>query len=60
MVQVLQNPQQCVELMHLYITRTEVLTLLPTDLRLRIALAPPIEDKVENHSDHSIDSGLQL
>jgi hypothetical protein len=60
MVQVLQNPQQCAELMQLCITRTEVLTLLPADLRLRIAPAPPTEDEVETRSDHSTGSGLPL
>jgi hypothetical protein len=60
MVQVLQNPQQCAELMQLCITRTEVLTLLPADLRLRIAPAPPTEEEVETRSDHSTGSGLPL
>jgi hypothetical protein len=41
MEQVLQNPQQCVELMQLYIARIEVMTLLLAELRLRIIPAPP-------------------
>jgi hypothetical protein len=60
MEQVLQNPQQCAELMQLCIARTEVLTLLPADLRLRIAPVPPMEEEVETRSDHSMASGLPL
>jgi hypothetical protein len=60
MEQVLQNPQQCADLMQLYINRIEVLTLLPEDIRLRIALAPPMEEEVETHSDHSMASRLPL
>jgi hypothetical protein len=61
MEQVLQNPQQCEELMKLCITRTEVLsTLLPEDLRLRIALVPPMEEEVETCSDYSMANGLPL
>jgi hypothetical protein len=60
MEQVLQNPQQCAELMQLCITRAEVLTLLPEDLRLRIAPVPHTEEEVETHSDHSMASRLPL
>lgn len=60
MEQVLQNPQQCVELMQLCIARTKVLTLFPTELRLRIVPAPPMEEEVETHSDHSTASGIPL
>jgi hypothetical protein len=60
MEQVLQNPQQCAELMQLCIARTKVLTLFPAELRLRIAPVPPMEEEVETHSDHSTGSGLPL
>jgi hypothetical protein len=60
MEQVLQNPQQCAELMQLCIARTEVLTLFPAELRLRIAPVPPMEEEVETRSDHSMASGLPL
>jgi hypothetical protein len=56
----LQNPQQCAKLMQLYITRIEVLTLLPEDLRLRIAPAPPMEEEVETRSNHSTTTGIPL
>jgi hypothetical protein len=57
---VLQNTQQCTDLMQLCIARTKVLTLFPTNLRLRIAPIPPMEEEVETHSDHSMASGLPL
>jgi hypothetical protein len=60
MEQVLQNPQQCAELMQLCIARTEVLTLFPAELRLRITPVPPTEEEVETRSDHSMASGLPL
>jgi hypothetical protein len=60
MERVLQNPQQCTELMQLCIARTKVLTLFPTMLRLRIAPVPPTEEEVETRSDHSMASGLPL
>jgi hypothetical protein len=60
MEQVLQNPQQCAELMQLCIARTKVLTLFPAELRLRITPVPPMEEEVETRSDHSTGSGLPL
>jgi hypothetical protein len=60
MEQVLQNAQQCAELMHLCITRTELLMLLPEELRLRITPMPPTKEEVETHSDHSTTSGIPL
>jgi hypothetical protein len=60
MERVLQDPQQCTELMQLCIARTEVLTLFPSELRLRIAPGPPTEEEVETRSEHSMASGLPL
>jgi len=60
MEQVLQNPQQCVELMQLCISKIEVLTLFPAMLRSNIATRPLIDNEVETHSDHSMASGLPL
>jgi hypothetical protein len=57
---VLQNPQQCAELMQLCIARTKVLTLFPSELRLRIVPGPSTEEEVETHSEHSMASGLPL
>jgi hypothetical protein len=57
---VLQNHQQCAELMQLCIARTKVLTLLPSTLRLSIALRPSIEEEVETLSENLIDSGFPL
>jgi hypothetical protein len=60
MERVLQNPQQCTELMQLCIARTKVLTLFPSVLRLRITPGPSTEEEVETHSEHSTTSGLPL
>jgi hypothetical protein len=60
MEQIIQNPQQCAELMQLCIARTKVLTLLSVELRLRIAPTPPMEEEVETLSDLSMASGLPL
>jgi hypothetical protein len=51
---ILQNPQQCTELLQLYLAREEVLTLLPSSLRLRLVPSPSIgEEEVETPSKHS-------
>jgi hypothetical protein len=39
---VLQKPQQCAELLQLYLARIEVLTLLPSALRIRLMPGPSI------------------
>jgi hypothetical protein len=58
---VLQNPQQCTELLQLCLARTEVLTLLPSALRLRLVPGPSTgEEEVETPSEHSMTSGLPL
>jgi hypothetical protein len=58
---VLQNPQQCTELLQLCLARTEVLTLLPSTLRLRLVPGPSTgEEEVETPSEHSMTSGLPL
>jgi hypothetical protein len=58
---VLQNPQQCTELLQLFLARTEVLTLLPSTLRLRLVPGPSTgEEEVETPSEHSTASGLPL
>jgi hypothetical protein len=60
MERVLQDPQQCAELMQLCIARTKVLTLLNTTLRSKIAIGPLTDEEVETRSDHSMASGLPL
>jgi hypothetical protein len=58
---VLQNPQQCGELLQLCLARTNVLMFLPSMLRLRLVLVPSIgEEKVETPSEHSRASGIPL
>jgi hypothetical protein len=58
---VLQNPQQCADLLQLSLSRIEVLTLLPSMLRLRLVPGPPTgEEEVENPSKNSTTSGLPL
>jgi hypothetical protein len=57
----LQNPQQCAELLQLYLDRKYFLTLLPSALRLSLVLRPSIgEEEVETPSEHSKSSGLRL
>jgi hypothetical protein len=60
MERVLQDPQQCAELMQLCIARTKVLTLFPATLRSKIATGPLTDEEVETRSDHSMASGLPL
>jgi hypothetical protein len=58
---VLQNPQQCAELLQLCLARTEVLMFLPSTLRLRLVPGPSTgEEEVETPSEHSMASGLPL
>jgi hypothetical protein len=58
---VLQNPQQCAELLQLCLARTEVLMFLPSTLRLRLVPGPSTgEEEVETPSEHSMTSGLPL
>jgi hypothetical protein len=58
---VLYNPQQCVELLQLRLARIEVLTLLPSTLRLRLMPGPPTgEEEVETPSEPSMTSGLPM
>jgi hypothetical protein len=46
--------------MQLCIDIIEVLTLLPSSLRLRIAPGPSTKEEVETHSEHSTTSGIPL
>jgi hypothetical protein len=58
---VLQNPQQCPELLQLCLGRMKVLTFLPMELRLRLEPRPSIgEEEVETPSEHSMASGISL
>jgi hypothetical protein len=58
---VLQNPQQCAELLQLFLARTEVLMLFPSTLRLRLALGSYTgEEDVENPLEHSTFSEITL
>jgi hypothetical protein len=58
---VLQNPQQCAELLQLCLARIDILTFLSLVLRLRFVTRPSIgEEEVEIPSQHSMTSGLPL
>jgi hypothetical protein len=58
---VLQNPQQCTELLQLCLAKIEFLTFLSSTLRLRLAPVPSIgEEEVETPSENSKTSGLPL
>jgi hypothetical protein len=58
---VLQNPQQCAELLQLCLARTNVLTFLSVALRLRLVPGPSTgEEEVETPSEHSMASGIPL
>jgi hypothetical protein len=57
----LQNPQQCAEMLQLFLARTNVLTLFPSSLRLRLVPGPSIgEEEVETPSVNSMSSGILL
>jgi hypothetical protein len=57
---VLQNPQQCTEMMQLCMARIEVLTLFTSVLRLRLMSGPSTEEEVDTHSKHSTANGLPV
>jgi hypothetical protein len=58
---VIQNPQQCAELLQLCLARIEFLTLLPSALRLRLVIGTSTrEEEVETPSENSMTIGLPL
>jgi hypothetical protein len=58
---VLQNPQQCTELLQLCLDRTDFMTLLPSTLRLTIVPIPSKgEEDLETPSEHSTANGIPL
>jgi hypothetical protein len=61
---VLQNPQQCAELVQLCLVKTKMLPFLPSVVRMRLVqqLQGPStgEEEVETPSEHSMASGLPL
>jgi hypothetical protein len=58
---VLQNPQQCIDLLQLFLYRTKFLMIMPSTLRSRLVPGPSIgEDEVETPSKHSTDNGIPL
>jgi hypothetical protein len=58
---VLQNPQQCLDLLQLCLAKIEVLKLFPSTLRLRLVPRPYTrEEEVETPLEHSTSIGIPM